>query len=325
MMRRFGLFCAVTILCAAVTLGGTRALAARTVTGKITPYPLGDGVAAAAITAAPDGSLWMADLLGRGIVRVSTAGAVTGFLATPHSDDGPGTFALGHDGNLWFTEYDGTKEVGRIARVDTLGDITEYALPPGSYPTGIASGADGNIWFVDHNAWKIGRLKIAGKTSKITEFTVANGQPGAITAGPDGNLWFVECSAGSQAIGRITTAGKIREFPAHGSCENNGNLGGIVRGPNHQLWFADGGQIGLISLSGSVTEFAPDYNPNSITPGPDGNLWFVNTTKNFIGRITPAGVMTEFPTTFGQNPAQITVGPDGNLWVSAGSKVAKIT
>jgi virginiamycin B lyase len=68
----------------------------------------------------------------------------------------------------------------------------------------------------------------------------------------------------------------------------------------------------------SITEFPiPTANslPSGITIGPDGNLWFTETSANKIGRITTAGMITEFtiPTANSQ-PNGITTGPDGNLW-----------
>jgi len=47
----------------------------------------------------------------------------------------------------------------------------------------------------------------------------------------------------------------------------------------------------------TVTEFPiPTLNsgPYDIVSGPDGNLWFTEDSENKIGRITPAGVITEF-------------------------------
>ena len=46
-----------------------------------------------------------------------------------------------------------------------------------------------------------------------------------------------------------------------------------------------------------VTEFVVPTTASdisSITAGPDGNLWFTEFDTNKIGRITPAGVFTEF-------------------------------
>ena len=50
--------------------------------------------------------------------------------------------------------------------------------------------------------------------------------------------------------------------------------------------------------TGAVTEFSAGLNvqaPTAIAPGPDGNLWFAEgSTRGVIGRITPAGDITEF-------------------------------
>ncbi len=68
--------------------------------------------------------------------------------------------------------------------------------------------------------------------------------------------------------------------------------------------------------------------PIEITVGPDGNLWFTESDGNRIGKITTAGVITDFPvpTPF-SNPARITAGPDGNLWFTEtlGNKIGRIT
>ena len=54
--------------------------------------------------------------------------------------------------------------------------------------------------------------------------------------------------------------------------------------------------------------------------GPDGALWFTNFDNNSIGRITTAGVITNFIGTVINRsggisfPDGITVGPDGTLW-----------
>ena len=63
--------------------------------------------------------------------------------------------------------------------------------------------------------------------------------------------------------------------------------------------------------------------PAVITPGADGNVWFTELGANNesqVGRITPAGVITEFPiANLDSDNAQFgfTAGPDGNLWAAA--------
>lgn len=97
-----------------------------------------------------------------------------------------------------------------------------------------------------------------------------------------------------------------------------------------------------IVLAQSFTEYlipTPLSGPESITVGPDGNLWFTENNSNQIGRITPAGDITEFPipltpegNPIGNHadhnyPVGITAGPDGNLWFteSATEGIGKIT
>src|SRR5207302_4789039 len=68
-----------------------------------------------------------------------------------------------------------------------------------------------------------------------------------------------------------------------------------------------------------ITEFSAGITagsgPYGITAGPDGNLWFTEYFGNRIGRITPAGVVTEFRAGLtGFTPSGIAIGPDGNLW-----------
>jgi uncharacterized protein (TIGR03437 family) len=60
----------------------------------------------------------------------------------------------------------------------------------------------------------------------------------------------------------------------------------------------------------------PGSETQQISKGPDGNLWFAEKNGNSIGRITPAGAISEFPIGAGISsyPFAITAGSDGNLW-----------
>ena len=55
-------------------------------------------------------------------------------------------------------------------------------------------------------------------------------------------------------------------------------------------------------------------NPETITLGPDGNLWFTDDGSTRIGMITTAGAITTFPDAGLNSPFGITKGPDGALW-----------
>jgi virginiamycin B lyase len=81
----------------------------------------------------------------------------------------------------------------------------------------------------------------------------------------------------------------------------------------------------------TVTEFripTAASRPGGITTGPDGAIWFVETSGNKIGRITTEGVITEYPIpTPNSAPQYIVSGPDGALWFveGSGNKIGRIT
>ena len=60
----------------------------------------------------------------------------------------------------------------------------------------------------------------------------------------------------------------------------------------------------------------------------DGALWFTENSGNKIGRITTAGVITEYSIpTNSSRPQGITAGPDGALWFTenSGNKIGRMT
>jgi streptogramin lyase len=75
---------------------------------------------------------------------------------------------------------------------------------------------------------------------------------------------------------------------------------------------------------GQVTTYPTTIlRPQSITTGPDGNVWFTNGSGgpyagteggSSIGRITPSGTITAFTSASLGNPDGIVSGADGNLW-----------
>ena len=63
----------------------------------------------------------------------------------------------------------------------------------------------------------------------------------------------------------------------------------------------------------TITNFLyPNDVPSIIAQGPDGNVWF--TAQYNIGRITPGGATSSFPTNFYETQGNMVTGLDGNLW-----------
>ena len=114
-----------------------------------------------------------------------------------------------------------------------------------------------------------------------------------------------------------------------------------VQGRDGALWFCESGasKIGRFDPDrGSFTEFdlpAKNATPIGITAGADGNLWFLEldgrmdnrmVDGNRVVRITPAGVVTEFPIpTQHSGPINIAVGPDKNIWFTGRDKLGRVT
>lgn len=134
-------------------------------------------------------------------------------------------------------------------------------------------------------------------------------------------------------------AQSITEIPLS---DPHSGLGRIVRGPDGNLWFTERqpNKIGTLpSSGGTVTEFAAaavtdgglTLRTQSISPGPDGNVWYLGTEagSGYVGKITTAGVATAVSAVIRNRLYSITTGPDGNLWFTGATNnvmtVRKIT
>jgi streptogramin lyase len=94
----------------------------------------------------------------------------------------------------------------------------------------------------------------------------------------------------------------------------------MTTGLNGTVWFGTAASgIGSISSKGKITLFPVADESNQITGvtlGPDGNIWFVEFDGNNIGKITPAGTVTEYNVNFGSGSYSlgIAAGSDGRIW-----------
>jgi virginiamycin B lyase len=183
----------------------------------------------------------------------------------------------------------------------------------------------------------------AASAAPITEFNV----PAAIAVtslidGADGALYFGKTtSAGTPAIGRITTSGTITSFPVPSA----GDVASLALGAGGTIWFsiADTAHaIGKLSPSGQVTVITPGndgLDPNAVpldmAAAPDGTVWFLDddNTKAGVGAISPSGQISEYPDSTGSLPGELTVAADGDAWFTvaqgsmkqpAGVAVAKL-
>ena len=187
--------------------------------GKITEYADGLNNPNGIVTG-PDGALWFTETTGQQIGRITTSGSISHFGSAERY---PQAITNGPDGALWFTAFgrgarittsgsithfklggpDGAlwltdNGAGKIGRFATNGQLTEFRLPSGLSPVGIAAGPDGALWFTA--APYIGRITVSGRTA-LYAMPPSSCSPQQIAPGPDRAMSFT-CG---DKIGRITT------------------------------------------------------------------------------------------------------------------------
>jgi streptogramin lyase len=270
--------------------------------GGVVEYPL-VGTSAfpapnslASATRGPDGNIWFVELLNNGagsasrLASITPSGAIKEFTLPRTGLYGSFAMTSGPDGNLWMVGVSGVgagPTASWIRRITTTGQVVDFTLAPDAVPDGITTGPDGNIWFTESGRNKIGRIT---PTGQITEFATRtpSRRPSGITAASDGNLWFAEYAFNGGAVARITPAGVVTEYPVAAN-----NL-----------------KVGCGDLA--------------ITSGPDGSVWFTEPNSFGIGRVTPAGTLSEFAASGTGCVRGLTAGPDGSIWFTGGTTVGRI-
>lgn len=245
---------------------------------------------------------------------VAAPGTITNYPIPKAST--PYGVAAGPDGRIWFVDS-GNAGPPSVGRMTTVGGITPadiVALPAPSLGGTATLGPDGNMWVQQDN--HLAKVPIgATQTSDITSYTLSSGNGGfaSIAAGPDGRLWFGQ----KQVIGASTTGGTTDTYGTNATS----TISSVVVGPDNKIWYAGGDVIERMSTTGVIgagnTFTLPPGNSGiyGMTLGPDGNLWFTQSSPAAVGRLTPGGTFTIFPTpTPASLPFGIAPGPDGQVW-----------
>jgi streptogramin lyase len=295
-----------------------------TTSGGVRVYPTA-GHQPELITSGADGALWFTEVGGVG--RIDVTGSVSHYQPTVAREinctDG---IALGTDGRVWFTE----KDDGLLGRVDTAGAIDFFAIPPTVYsvcdindlvclvypvtakPVGIVGDPSGGMFFtnladesVDHvkkngvvNAWNpifsetVGDGFGEGAPSLVGGLASWGGSPAAAYDGngcpspaPNHCLAFYNSSTK-----RFVTS----NLPARDYFTGRGFGKYMVQGADGRLWATAVGAIGAVAGDGASSSIAIGGTAEEITAGPDGRLWFAESSPHRIGAITTSGVVTEY-------------------------------
>ena len=291
--------------------------------GTITEFPvLTAGSQLWGIAGGPDGNVWFAERIVNKIGRITTAGVVTEFTV-PTADQPagrrgrrPGRQRLVHGGRRQQDRPDHPRWSHHRVHDPHRGQLAHrHRDGPGRQP--VVHGASRQPDRADHHGRSGHRVHDP------------HGEPAGPTGsrpGPDGNLWFVELDGQpdrpdhdhgddhgvpdpdreQRASGHLRRA--RRQPLVHGNQRQQDR-------PDHDL--GDGhGEFPIPTVNSQ---------PFGITAGPDGNLWFIEKADK-IGRITTAGVITEFVVPQGGQLREIAKGADGNLWFTEtnGNRIGRI-
>lgn len=286
------------------------------------------------IAAGPDGNLWFTEEQGGNIAKITPEGAITEYpVPDCFATCGPLGITAGPDGDLWFVLSFGDGAIGWITTQGAISDDDIFGVPTGlSGAEYITPGPDGNLWFTEDSAGNIGKITLEGS---ITEYPIPGGSrdngPLDIVTGPDGDLWFTDTYDLDGYVWKMTTQGVFTDYR---TCDEPG---GITAGPGGALWYTCGSGIAKITPAGKITDYplpvaltplSEEPEVVSIATGPDGNLWFTDKGGNYVGKLTPQGVITGYriPTKDAQL-GDIAAGPDGDLWFteSGADKIGRIT
>ena len=267
-------------------------------TGEVSEFPVpGAAALGRVIASGPGGKLWLtgSGVDGRAHVwSMAASGSSTDVAILSESASSfqvPGiTPAV--DGNVWIAYF------SEVLRVSPSGQVTRFPLAGAADVTdAITTGPDGNLWIIGSEGPFVAsrqvlvRMTLDGTaTPVLTQTSSGASAPTSIILGPDGNLWLADY--GYQQVVRVSLDPPTRTiFPFSGASR-------LASGPDGNVWITTSRNlVARMAPDGRVTELGmPTSNsdPSAIAAGPDGNLWFTEPRSQLIGRITPAGVVTEF-------------------------------
>ena len=243
---------------------------------------LGDGGPATSATVAgpwgiatgPEGSLYIADWMGRRVRKVDAGGTITTFAGTgPGSpeddpgDGGPATAAIlslptdvaaDAGGNVYISEG----EAGRVRKVDPAGTITTVASGL-RYPSGVGLDAAGVLYIADHAGGRVYRLEASGTLAVVAgsgvlghsgdggPATDADMTPWDVTVDAGGSIYLSDTAGNGpedmvSRVRMVSSSGIITTVAGTGSCGDPGDGG---PGPSAAVCGAAGLALGANGLA----------------------------------------------------------------------------
>jgi len=265
----------------------------------------------------PDGLLYVADWLGRHIVRVApdgTMNAIETWRDPNFLGGGPRCVAFSPDGTLYSCDH------GHIYRFGADGLIeTSLALTEGTFIGSIAFSSSGELFYTDRNTGTVHHWNASGPPD-----TVATGIPNAehMAFGRDGTLYVSQMSMNRVVQVNVTT-GQVSDFlsgdlgndPLFLAIDAQGDI--WIHGTNTLVRLTPDGTRKPHTVAG---EF-PIYPPGGIVFDAHGNLWMgcYNSLLRRLDLTNPGEPDPSFKVTIvspGFYATSLTLGLDGSLYAA---------
>jgi streptogramin lyase len=159
--------------------------------------------------------------------------------------------------------------------------------------------------------------------------TLFNVRATSMIAGPDSHIWALSGRRNppEDLIARMGPLGGVTYYKAPCAGVLN-NWEQITSGADGNLWFTvnNVSMIVRMTTAGISTCFSTTAGTEGVTAGPDGNVWFTEpsfSSSGLIGKITPAGVVTEYADP--NNCRNIISAGDGYLYADSNNGIARIS
>ena len=260
----------------------------------------------AAITVAPDGTVWFtmdfSDAIGvfrnGRIERIRKAG----------QNLEPLGIAVDNTGTVWYTDT----QTRSIARLSPDGTVQSFPVATPIVRFGrLATAPGGSVWFADGATASVTRLENGVFTPHLVGTDGAT--PYGIAIDGKGNVWAT--LQDPDKLVRISANGNVTTFDAPSL---NSGFGDIAVDGTGAVWFLELGanRIGRFA-DGRFSEFAIPTQSAGLTglaTATDGSVWFTELTAGKIGRIRNGQVHEFLLPRARSRPFNVAVDPANNVW-----------
>jgi virginiamycin B lyase len=179
--------------------------------------------------------------------------------------------ALGADKAMWFTEDEGTRQIGRITTPanGVAGTYTEYPIAntsPSTYPTDITKGSDGNMWFSVFGSVATTQFfanftpNVTINISEYPNVIDPNIFANLVTIfnGTDGNVWMAEGGGAVKITPAAPSIPAVEFFTDNGQTSMVNCISGTT--PDGKLWctaYGSGVNPGFTTTTDAILTWMP--------------------------------------------------------------------